>query len=221
MPISPFESQITFSGATAASVYILSFREEHDFEFFQRMEFSNKLRQDVVNADGSTPQWQTSITGHRYFRDINCGDPVDPRSELPDDDLLDDIYQRFDIERFDIGGATSNPAAVNALNALFLDHRIRRARFENHIQTASRFVSIDVLDELKLESFSYLTVTNLSMTGPALEGVTKTQLLIRRFNPDVDFEYDDGSGTSVVYKTFTMLAEKLTIKPASAVYPYV
>lgn len=215
--ISPFESLITFSGAVTASVYILSYSTEKDKEFFQRLEFSNKLLQEALEIDGAIPQSVTSATGQRYFRDITCDTDPTPRSNLTDDALLDSINQKFEIQRYNIGGATSNVTDVDAIDALFDEHLRRRTRFEAHLNEVRNYVSVTHLEEMQDETFSYLTTTNLTMTGNVTQNVAKNHLLIRRYVPDVDFEYDDGSGNLVLYKTFTMTLERLTIKPASSV----
>lgn len=227
MAILPAGSILTFTnsvGPVVANVAVSDVRYKTNHTNWERPEFSHPRLLSAPNVDGSKPVIAT-LAGNRplqYLTPCNANETVRPLT--PDDSVLDSMYQRFDIRRWDITGANSLAAEVDKLFVIAKAHQVLLGQFDGYQSVVKGDVSYQFLTgTLQSETFAYLTATTLSMTGNVLGGTTFSNLLIVDFQADYAFEIANNSsatpGTSTVISAWTMSLEQRVIVPArSATY---
>lgn len=190
MPIKPGWSPFTL--ATKAVRLDRAAPRDPEPETFQRLEFSNERRWQVKNANGTKAIRVQGAAGFEYQLESACNDGDNPREIGPDDDNIDNIYRRWDIIRWELAGMPSTVADLEYINGIYRTHLALWANYQQHIKlAASADISIEMLDEMQEEDFSYLTTTGIHMNGFAIGSgtdVTLSNILIRSFAMEVDLE---------------------------------
>jgi len=173
------------SPSASGRLQIADHRYKDDFFAFKRIEFTGDKMRSAKNIDGSVPTfgYGAGKTPIQYFS--NCNENETDRPTDPDDNRIDSIHKRFDYTEWEILGMPSEDADVEALRTVRKEHVTRFARFEAHQEIAQGDVSFAFLEnELQPQVFTYMTQTNLSMTGRVFgDGVQETNLLIVAFEP--------------------------------------
>lgn len=208
--LKPEGSQIVFTGALSTTIFLGSIQFQYEVEKFQRLEFSNERRRQAKEADGSQAIYVTLLGGRQVQLSTTCGTST-PRSVLPDDANIDDINQRLDIRRYSIKTLECPLASATALAPIAQDHKVRFERFAAHFAELQQDISIDRLDEMQDETFSYLQDSGLTMAGNCLAAIGGTQnhCLIRSYIPEPVFEIPTNSGgtTSLVFQDFSLIID--------------
>jgi hypothetical protein len=218
--IRPEGSTITFSGATAATIYLGNIQFSFVSEKFDRPEFSNERLRAAPNTDGSQPQFVTLFGGKVAQLVTSCGIQTS-RSVLPDDANVDNIKKRMDIRRYTIKTIECPIAAATALSTVAQDHEVFIQRFEAHLAKVQMSLSYDALVALQAEDFEYLETTGLTMDGQVLlpfGGSTQSNCLIRQYIPEPQYEIPNNSAgtSSEIYLDFTLVIDQIAIVPASS-----
>lgn len=225
MSIVPEGSPITFTAASpaptiTANVAVNEIVRRTIAPRFKRNEFSHQRLAGAKNVDGSTPVIYMSAGNLPMQFYTNCNDNETERPLTPDDDDLDLIYKRFNTRRYEVRGAISLASEVEKLAQVAQYHAVLLARFDDHQEKAANAdISYDELVDMQSETFSYLTTTNVTMTGNALSTYSPvSHLIIVDFNLSVEQEdpLDVNETTSEVLDSWTMVLERRVIVPASA-----
>lgn len=182
-----------------------------DVSFFQRPEFSNQVLRTAPEADGSVPVFNQLIGG-KVIQYLNTCNQTQPRSLAPDDANIDEIFRRWDIKRWEIQGAASDATVVENVFSIARDHKVLLDRFEAHLNIARSYVSYSFLLQMQQETFSYLTNTDVSISGQVLgtgAPFSASNVLLVSFVPDVDLEEPlNSTGTSSrILRTFSAVFE--------------
>lgn len=216
-------STISFTNSSnptvSGSLVISEERGKDEFVSFKRTEWTGDRMRSAKNEDGSLPVFGlgTGGTPLQYFSNCNPNETARPTD--PDDDRIDSIFKRFDTVQWRIIGDVSEAADVAKLRSVCQEHKTRLARFEAHQEIAqSGDVSYTFLTEqLQPETFSYLTTTNLSMTGRVFgDAVTEVNLLLISFEPITEYLiplFGEPSNTDVL-KGWEMILERRVIRAA-------
>jgi len=214
MAIFPSGSPATFtwsSGASSTSVYLDEVTLAFVVEPFQRMEYSNERRRSVKNSNGGLPKIVTSIANTPLQIDVSCSGDV-PRPLGPDSlTNINNINQRFNIQRYSLRGAPSRNSEVIKLYNLAVAHNKLLNNFQHHLyKGSSADISFTDLDNLTTENFSYLTSTGLSLTSDAIGG-TATHMLISEFTMSVVYEVTLADSSKLLLQDWSMVVENRTI----------
>ena len=223
MPISPQGSLLTFTWSVPMTSVVTAYVAVESIAYsfvqvpFKRPEFAHQRLLDAPNVDGSKPVINYLI-GNRpvqYF--TNCNPNETARALTPDDSVIDSVYQRFDTRRYEIVGLYSSPASqVNKIDNISKAHQVLLAQFATHQEiAASGNVSFHYLTTVsQAETFSYLTTTYLSVSGPALGAYSpENNLILTDFKPDVTHEIPSGANAGV-WKVWKATLENRVIKAA-------
>lgn len=226
MPIKPGYSPIILTdtatgGSPAYPLFIDALRMTEDSQPFQRVEYSNQLLRGAPEADGSLPTYDQLIGGKIVqIRNPQCN-WVNVRSTATDDLLLDSVYRRWDIRRWEIQGAPSNPTNVQNSFLLHRRHKALLNLFDFHQQVARGYVSWTYLTAtLQAATFTSIQNTGISFSGQALgTGVPYLvhNVLVVSFVPDVDAEVplNSSANSSLIQRSFSMVLEQRMDVPAS------
>lgn len=219
MAIFPSGSQATFtwsSGASSAVVYLEEVSMSMVIEPFQRMEYSNERLRSVKNVNGGLPKIVTSITNTPLQLDVSCSGDV-PRPLGPDSLAnINNINQRFNIQRYTLKGSASRHSEIIKLYNLAVQHQKLLNNFQLHLyKGSSADISIGDLQALQAENFSYLTNTGLSLASDAING-TATQMLISEFAMSVAYEVTLADSSKLLLQEWTMTIENRTISSQAA-----
>lgn len=214
MAIAPNESLVTFILAGASSILYV---DEVGYSFvnepFDRVEFSNDKLRAATTAAGATPLIQTNWTGQRIQLGIVCtGDS--PRPLNSDDSNASNIKQRFNIERFTLNGAVSLASEVDEVRIIAEAHQKLLSKFQYHIAKGGMDISYLGLVAMQAETFSYLTSTGLTVTGPAIG--TGTNMLLSSFSTDVAYEVSLPTSGSLVLQKWSAVVESRSITSLGA-----
>lgn len=218
--IKPGHSFLQFTNTSpnkTGKLFLTDSREKDEFVSFKRVEFTGDKMRSAKNEDGSMPSFglaggQTPV---QYFS--NCNPYETARPTDPDDNRVDAIYKRFDTVQWRIIGDVSEATDVDNLRAVCQEHKTRLARFEAHQEIAQGDFSFKFIeDTLQVETFSYLTSTNLSMTGKVFgNSVTEVNLLLVSFEPVIEYLIPIFGGSTVdILKGWEMILERRVIRAA-------
>ena len=206
---------ITDSLNNSTDLWANSLVQVYDEEEFQRPEYSHAKLQEAAYENGAVPQYITTASGRRIQGDQGCGSNTASRPLTPDDSDVNNIYQKFEIIRYEFGGAKTNVDAVNTIFTLFRSHRTKLTMFQQHLREASGNASFERLEELQEETFDYLTDTGVTISGKCLEADAEN-ILIVKFVPNLEYVADDGNGGAIKLKSWSMIAENRVILPAGS-----
>ncbi len=206
MSILPAGTALTFTGAATGQVYVDTLEYEFIVEPFDRSEFSNAKLRTAPTTSGATPMIVQSF-GNRPIQLASTCVGDSPRPLSPDDANVNSIKQQFNIDRFTLIGVSTYGEAINNLYVLSKNHKNRISKFNLHIEKANMELSYSALIAMQSETFSYLTSTGLSVSGPALEGGL-SNLLITEFSPSVEYIT---TSSGLMTKTWKMVFEIRTI----------
>jgi len=217
MAIRPGSTQISLiiSGGTA-TLYADEITYTRDILDFDRLEFSNAKLRDAPTTTGAKPIILEAFGGQPIQLATTCTNDV-IRPLGPDDNNISSIKQRFNIQRFTIKGAPSTTANTDLVYTQALTDQNLLNTFGLYQDELNMELSITYLESLQSQTFSYLTTTSTSLTGPAING-TISNLLITEYTPDVAYEYQvAGGSTSVVARAFTLTLEQRTLTSRGSV----
>jgi hypothetical protein len=194
MPIHPKGSPVKFNISGIDTILRMSvYRSQRVKEAFQRIEFSNQRLREAPNANGTKDSFFTDAAGflYQFVSDCNPGSNIRP-TNISDDANLDNIFRRWDIDRYEVQGLPSLASDVYALRTLFQTHEAALARFENHqAEARNPTTSFEKLTLMQAETFSYLTTTGVTMKSFAFgtgSEVTISNILLANFVPDLEYE---------------------------------
>lgn len=164
-------------------------------EPFQRLEYSNQFLKDKMNGDGSSPLFITGFGNVLTQITSTCvSQPV--RSVATDDANINLINKKFKIKRYTFSGGDSVATEVDKLFTVAAQHRLYLDKFDEYKQELQQPLSYDYFyTTLRAETFSYLTVTGISMTGNYSSNTTEWNILISSFNTGVTHEVPAADGT--------------------------
>lgn len=204
---------VSYSGGSAslyADEVIYSFVTEP----FDRLEFSNDKLKAAPTTSGALPTVVYSFANTPLQLAASCAGDV-PRPLNPDDDNINSIKWRFDIQRYTIKGAASAAAEVDKLYTQAATHIKFLAKFQAHLVSAQLNVSYTKLVALQGDSFTYLTTTGVSLAGDSIGG-TATNMLITECVPDVAYEVTTSGGGKLLLKKFSLTIENRIINALAA-----
>lgn len=164
MPIRPKGSLLYFP-SLGINLVVDSCSYTLETEPFDRIEFSNDKLRAAKTDTGAKAIFVEVYGGQQIQFTTTCvgNTPVTP---YPDDANIDNIKKRWDIKRYNIIGSTSLDSYVNILSYTAATHKGLLAKFQAHLATASGLdISVTELEDMQLESFSYLYSTGFSMYG--------------------------------------------------------
>ena len=217
--IKPIGSVLTLV-ASASSINVDLFVDSVNIGFateaFQRQEWSNNRRNSAKNTQGATAMIMTAFGNIPVQVSSTCQGGFPVLDLTPDDDNIDRIRQQFNITRFSIQGASSLAVNVDQAQLIANDHKERLARFQKYLGELGMDISVDRIDELRQETFSYLTSTSASLAGNSLITQTNSvgyfnQILIVDFVQDVEYESKRADGTKQLVKSWSGTFEVRTI----------
>lgn len=221
MTIKPGYSFIEFTNTSpdkTGKMFISDHKYKDDYQMFKRVEFTGEKMRSAKNRDGSVPEFGVGAGGAiiQYFSNCNPNETTRPTD--PDDDRIDAIHKRFDYTEWRIIGDVSKDEDVEAFRAIRKEHVTRLARFEAHQEIAQGDVSFNFLEEqLQNQTFSYLTQTNLSMSGRVFgDNVLEVNLLIISFEPVVEYLrplFGEPSSTEIL-KGWEMVLQRRVVRAA-------
>ena len=155
MPIKPADSTVTFTATDSALLYVLDITGPIlDTQFYERLEYDHDRLRSVMNDNGSLPIFFELLGGQKmqYANGCNPDDTIRPIT--PDDiewpagsgTSYDTIYRRFDIRRWEIKGAASDPLLLNIVfNQIAFPHKMLLNLFQSYQQQARAPVSFNYL----------------------------------------------------------------------------
>lgn len=220
MSIKPVGSVITLT-ASACGISVdlvvdavtIAFTTEN----FQRLEYSNQRRNQAKDENTGATGLILSAFGNIPVQVIsNCGDGFPVLNLLPDDNNIDNIRKRFNITRITIQGAPSLSANVDAVYPISVAHKKLLNKFNRFFEVLGMDVSIQYLDQAKLETFSYITTTGITISGNSLittdnpTGVYNDILLID-FTENVEYEVIKSDGSKQRIKSWSCNFENRVI----------
>lgn len=216
MAILPRGSKLNFTGAITAQVYIDSLEYQFEVQKFDRLEFSNEKLREAKTSSGATPLIVPTFGNKPIQLAVSCtGDS--PRPLVPDDANLGNIKQKFNIRRYQIKGSPSLASEVDALYGLSVTHGQYLSFFDYQLAQAGMDISYNYMVGLQANNFSYLVNSGLTMTGPALNGATETNMFISAFKAGVEYEVTLPTGQSLVLRSFEMTIEARAIMSQATV----
>lgn len=177
-----------------------------------RQEFTAELQQKVKEEDGGEAIFETNATNVRFQIFTGCGVQT-PRPTIPDDAVLQDIFQRMDKVTLELKGSDSLPADLAVIDAIYKTHLAAYFKYETLRNYVKSDISIIKVEELKLEDYSFLTSTTLTIAAAALPGLSFANALLRKFviDPTVETPNDAAASSSTVYQTWTAEVEVIAI----------
>ena len=214
MALNPIGSSITVSDGVSATATLMveAITYQTLFEPFDRMEYDNTRLREVRTSKGEKRLIGENLAGKPYQVVYGCSDqtavPLWPNS----DTTFDQVKRRFKIKRYNITGAISETADVDSLYGIASDHQNRLAQLQRHLSRATGDTSYADLFALQSETFSYLTDTNITMAGTALDA-TETDMLITSMSAEIVLSIPTSTpGVHEFYKTFSITIENRTIE---------
>lgn len=195
---------LTLSGVSS-TLFCESIQYEPYSTPFTRVEFTHQKQDSALESAGVEPQLVTLIYGVRGQITSTGAVPTTARNLLPDDADLNNIYQkRFGI-RYTLVGTTTRNADVSLVEPWFQDHLAREMEFEAHQNFAGGNISIQEIEVLKLDNFSYLTSTGLQFSSSSI-GIVDN-VLIRDFSIGVDYQITNNDGSFKVLNDWRLVLE--------------
>lgn len=225
MPLKPEASSVIFNASSVDyAVLIDDIKFSTEVVFFQRREFSNQVLRSAPEPDGTVPKFQELLSGKPIQSRNSICNTVAARSTATDDALIDLIYRRWDIRRWEIRGHRSDAGKVDSVFSIAKAHKVFLDRFEAHQQIANGFVSYEFLLTMQGETFSYLENTGVTMSGQSLgtgSPTSATNCLLVSFVPDVEYEVplNAAGDSSKVLRSFSAVIEqRLNVPARSALF---
>ena len=217
MAVKPGSTPITFINTVSPTVSGVLYCDDVSFtrtlQNFSRVEFDHAKLRTAPTTTGATPLIVQGFGNKPIQLLTTCTGDI-PRPLTPMDSDYTSELQRFNINRYTITGAANPDTTIAALFSIWSDHAIRLNRFDMYLNVVNLEMSIDFLQNtLQPLTFSYLTSTNLTLSGPALSG-SLTNMLITALDIGVEYEapnISDSGATSTVLQSFTMTVENRTI----------
>jgi hypothetical protein len=212
MQLLPQGRYLIFSiGASGAVLYCSEINFDTQSTAFTRQERSHARQKDVPENTGTMPTYSQNLEGAPV--QFIYGSAVTARDLTPDDDDLGLIEQKLFFNRYQLTGDQSTSADVGQMYLWAAQHRTLQDRFDAYQKYAGDNVSIQMLNTLSLEDFSYLTTTGLSMTGSTLGAISNC--LIRSFSANPVRDIQGGPQAKILYQ-WTATVDQITIKSAAA-----
>jgi len=218
MSINPLGSPITLTLGSDDPILLAmdSLEISRRTDDFTRPEFTAELQQRVKEIDGSEANFDFTAKSTKWQIFTGCG-PETARPTVPDDDVLHNIFQRFDIVTLEIKGTDSIAAAVSDAAALNKIHAPLYAKLQALRNYVKSDISIDLLLELQGEDYSFLTSTSLTVYAPAAVE-TFTNCLIKDFKivPTIQTFDNEEESSSTVFQAWSAVIEAISITDADS-----
>jgi len=212
MSILPRGSQIVLTIAdTPLTLFVDELKDSYTTQAFERPEFSyHRLLQAPNQVDGSMPVIVYGF-GNVPTQITSTCSSIAPRVLTADDPVIPEILQRKNIHQYEIPLIENLAATVDAIPATARQHSLFLARFEADMKKRSEYVSYEQLLAWQAENFSYLTSTNVSISGVQIP--SESNCLIVNFQRGVAVEVP-GSVQNVILKGGSITLQIITIESA-------
>jgi hypothetical protein len=195
MPIKPENSYVLFQYAGSTStLYCEDISFSQVSEPFERPEYKRDVQRKALESNGTAPLIVQLIYGVPAQITSTGLVTTTPRSLLPDDGVLANIYQKLFATRYVLKGTTSTNSDTGLMFTWSTAHRQLQDMFVVHSKYAQAAVSIQELAALEAGNFNYLTNTGLTLVSGAIG--TINNLLIRDFSVNLDY-YLPSDGTNL------------------------
>lgn len=193
------------------TIFVDSINYQFTTESFTRVEYDYDKLRTAPTETGQVPIIVSMLGGIPAQIVVGCGD-ITPRILSPNSSNVDNIHRRFNIRRYTIRGLTNTESATDNLYTIVNYHKQLLAKFQEHLAKGSLNIAYETLIEMQSEDFSYLTTTDLTVSGPALGDFSPEQnMLITDLVFDITHEIPNGMGGSTIYRSFSMTLENRTI----------
>lgn len=198
----------TLSGVTAI-LYWDDVEYTIDSRPFKRMEYDHNKQKNALEDSGVKPIFQDMLFG--VPAQITSSQiPVQARNLQPNDSDLANIYKKLFYTSFSFTGATTLSSDIDHLVSWASAHRVLMDRFNAHLNYAGDDnVSYQELQTLKLEDFSFLTSTGLTVTANSVG--TLSNCFIEKFSIIGDYDRSSTGGPLKAWKAefrqYTIAAE--------------
>lgn len=211
MPIRPGGALLTLTySSSSIPCYVNEVTRGFTIIDFDRNEFSNNRLRGAKNSLGGLPIIINNVANVPVQVNIACVGN-DSRPLTPDDSNVASIKQRFNIKRYTVRSAPMDADACDQIYQIAQVHQKLLDQFQLYLEESSSMdLSYDFLVALQAQTFSYLTTTDLTMSGDCVKG-TFTNMLITDFNYDTDIQVTQRDGSKLLLRSFTMTIENRVI----------
>ncbi len=196
--------------ASSAVLYCEEINFETSSTLFTRNEFNKDTLKQAPESTGAMPTIAQTLTG--YPIQFIYGSATTSRDLTPNNATnLAFMEEKFFFNRYTITGATSLSSDVGIVYIWAAAHKELQDRYDAHLKYTGDGISYQDLLAQQLETFSYLTDTNLNLTGSTLG--TLNDLLIREFsvNPVRDIQ---GYENKILYK-YSLTLDQIVLQSAA------
>ena len=243
MSIKPAGSTVTITATDSALLYVDTINGPIlDTQFYERMEYDHDRLRSVMNDNGSLPIFFELLGGQKMQYANGCNPDDTIRPIVPDDIEwptgsglgYDDIYRRFDIRRWDIRGASSDPALLDIVfNEVAFPHKLLLNLFQAYLQQARAPVSFKYIvgdgtpARPGLATVANGIIANMIGTGISISGmplgdgslVTLGNVLMTNFalSPEYEEPLNAAGTSSRVLRSWSATIEQRRDCPATQI----
>jgi hypothetical protein len=181
--ITPQGSYLTISYNSLTSVLFCESLDETTIsEYIVRPEYEHDKQRSALENTGVKPIYADLLGGEP--NQIIYGNNCTPRDLTPDDSDLDNIFQKFFIQKYVFTGLDSSDTDIQQMLTAFKHFKSLRDKFEAHKAFSGGGVSIQFLQNiLQPDNFTYFSTTGLTIVGSSLG--TQSNLFLNNFSANL------------------------------------
>ena len=179
---------------------------------FDRLEYDNTTLRNARDIYGRKVLTGMNLGGMEFIIGHDCARTDIVELGPNSDSNFQNVKKRFDVVEYTVQGAMSLKADVDILFLIAQDHQSKLAKFAHYQARSSGDTPYASLIALQSEDFSYLTTTNVDITGSALdEPVSDVLLTSMKASNDLVIATDETNEEFEYYKTYTITFQKRTL----------